>query len=346
MTVTAQTTDDRVADLLRILDHNLAGENDHPSRHIGGSVYDLLHDARSLLRAQQDLIRSLDQDNDSHLAALGELLGALPEGDAKRRLGRYLDATPAGPRALVHVTVTGDALEPGDRVLRNGMWLEVTGRCATLAPDTDGLVGYAARFPDGHTEDLNWHARSAYAVMRPAGAPDTAQGGLLDVLPGRKAKRAREGATCRHCAHVAGAVGGVNFCAHCGRRFPAEALKPMSLEEFVALRSAVTGGLDVEGDEDATSTDERAALWDGLMALGRFRVMGSAGLNDDGTPAERNPYGQPNGGYAHLCLEMWTLAPENLHEFPQEAARHESGKAKLVGMARLGRQLAEARAWA
>ncbi len=48
--MTESSLNTRLRDLLRVLDHDLAPENDHPSRRTGGNPYTLLHEARALLR--------------------------------------------------------------------------------------------------------------------------------------------------------------------------------------------------------------------------------------------------------------------------------------------------------
>lgn len=49
-----------VLELLRILDHDLAPENDHPTRHIGGNPYDLLRRAATIIRAQAEALERLE----------------------------------------------------------------------------------------------------------------------------------------------------------------------------------------------------------------------------------------------------------------------------------------------
>lgn len=84
-------------------------------------------------------------------------------------------------------------------------------------------------------------------------------------------------------------------------------------------------------------TQEKAALWDGLMGLARLRAMGWAGMNSDGTPEAKTYYGEPFTGYAHLGLELWTRTPD-LGEFPTELERHERGKALLKGIVQISLQ--------
>jgi hypothetical protein len=62
-----------------------------------------------------------------------------------------------------------------------------------------------------------------------------------------------------------------------------------------------------------------AARWDAVMACGRIRVLGSAGLASD-----TDPYNKPYGHYGHLGLELWTkheasTPPENILLFEKFA---------------------------
>ncbi len=82
---------------------------------------------------------------------------------------------------------------------------------------------------------------------------------------------------------------------------------------------------------DVADVREKAALWDGLMTMARLRPLGWAGMDGKtGLPEELDFYGNPNAGYAHLGLELWTVYPD----FSTDES-HERGKRLLTCIARL-----------
>ncbi len=86
---------------------------------------------------------------------------------------------------------------------------------------------------------------------------------------------------------------------------------------------------------DLEEAAEKAALWDGLMNMARLRPLGWAGMDGKtGLPEDLDFYGNPNAGYAHLGLELWTAYPD-FSTNEAECASHERGKRLLACMARL-----------
>lgn len=120
--------------------------------------------------------------------------------------------------------------------------------------------------------------------------------------------------------------------------YPFDADVMAVLSALPEIHAALARAESAEAERDRLR--EKAALWDGLLGMTRVRALGWAGMNEDGTPAERDPRGDPYNGYAHLGLELWTKFPDNLHEFPTELARHERGKVLLTGIARISAALA------
>lgn len=66
--------------------------------------------------------------------------------------------------------LTGDALEPGDHVHEPGGVYVLLGRGDPGAPASDRLVGFRARTPEGHTEQMTWPRDAKRTVWRPPGS--------------------------------------------------------------------------------------------------------------------------------------------------------------------------------